>query len=76
MTHRVVYMGTPDFASPALKALAHVDGINVPLVVTRPDRPTGRGRKMQSPPVKVVADALGPMCDKCRKAMDRTIRAD
>jgi methionyl-tRNA formyltransferase len=52
-------MGTPEYALPALKALANSDRVEVPLVVTQPDRPQGRGRKLQSPPVKVAADAVG-----------------
>ena len=51
-------MGTPDFAVPALKALVH-NGYHVPLVVTQPDRPKGRGRKLAAPPVKIKALELG-----------------
>ncbi|MDH5297787.1 MAG: methionyl-tRNA formyltransferase [Desulfobulbaceae bacterium] len=55
---RIVYMGTPDFAVPALEALlAH--GEEVVAVVTQPDRPKGRGRKLAPPPVKEVALAAG-----------------
>ena len=54
---RVVFMGSPEFALPSLKALAtesHVVG-----VVTQPDRPFGRGRKLKAPPVKELAQQLG-----------------
>lgn len=51
-------MGTPDFAVPALKAL-NKSGHDVALVVTQPDRPKGRGRKVVPPPVKEVAIRLG-----------------
>ena len=51
-------MGTPIFSVPALKAL-HEDGQDILLVVTRPDRPKGRGRKMASPAVKATALDLG-----------------
>ncbi len=51
-------MGTPDFAVPALKALAGYD-CDIPLVVTQPDRPKGRGKKMVAPPVKTAAEKLG-----------------
>ena len=51
-------MGTPEFAVPALKAL-HKSGIDVTLVVTRPDKPKGRGRKIVPPPVKEAAISLG-----------------
>ncbi len=47
-------MGTPDFAVPSLEALIASD-YSIPLVVTQPDRPKGRGQKLQPPPVKEVA---------------------
>ncbi|MFP4453561.1 MAG: methionyl-tRNA formyltransferase [Desulfobacterales bacterium] len=54
----IIFMGTPDFAVPALKTLdqsAHI----VSLVVTMPDRPSGRGRKLAEPAVKKAAKKLG-----------------
>jgi len=58
MRLRVVYMGTPDFAVPPLQAL--IDGPDeVVAVVTNPDRPAGRGKHLQPPPVKVAAEAAG-----------------
>jgi methionyl-tRNA formyltransferase len=51
-------MGTPDFAVPSLKAL-HQNGFDIPLVITQPDRPKGRGRQMVAPPVKTAAASLG-----------------
>jgi methionyl-tRNA formyltransferase len=51
---RIVFMGTPDFAVPSLKALIDA-GFTIPAVVTRPDRPKGRGRALSMPPVKEVA---------------------
>ena len=50
-------MGTPDFAVPVLDLLCQED-YEVALVVTQPDRPKGRGRKLVPPPVKVKALAL------------------
>ena len=50
----IIFMGTPDFSVPSLKALIEKDH-NVTAVVTQPDRPKGRGRKMTSSPVKRVA---------------------
>ena len=47
-------MGTPEFAVPALKML-HKSGHEIVLVVTQPDRPKGRGRKVLPSPVKKVA---------------------
>ncbi len=52
--NRVVFMGTPEFAVPSLKALLD-KGENVVCVVTQPDRPRGRGRKIMPPPVKELA---------------------
>ncbi|MHB8572057.1 MAG: methionyl-tRNA formyltransferase [Candidatus Dormibacteria bacterium] len=54
----VVFAGTSDFAVPALRMLVEA-GHGVRLVVTQPDRPKGRGLKVQAPPVKVTADELG-----------------
>ncbi len=50
----IVFMGTPDFAVPCLKALADA-GENIKAVFTQPDKPKGRGYKMISPPVKAAA---------------------
>jgi methionyl-tRNA formyltransferase len=54
---RVVFMGTPDFALPSLALLAA--SVDVVAVVTQPDRPSGRGRKLTPSPVKVHAEGLG-----------------
>lgn len=56
---RIVFMGTPDFAVPPLQALAARTDFDICLVVTQPDRPKGRGRKLAPPPVKKAARALG-----------------
>jgi methionyl-tRNA formyltransferase len=53
----VVFMGSPDFASPTLQMLAEV--YQVRGVVTQPDRPSGRGKKVTSPIIKLEADRLG-----------------
>ena len=50
---KVIFMGTPEFAVPSLAALA--DKTQILCVVTQPDRPKGRGHKLQPPPVKVFA---------------------
>jgi methionyl-tRNA formyltransferase len=50
----IIFMGTPDFSVPSLNLLSQ-EGFDVALVVTQPDRPKGRGRKMVAPPVKVKA---------------------
>ncbi|HEX2546531.1 MAG TPA: methionyl-tRNA formyltransferase [Ramlibacter sp.] len=51
---RVAFAGTPDFARAALERL-HAAGFTVPLVLTQPDRPAGRGMKLQPSPVKQFA---------------------
>ncbi|MBQ1311703.1 MAG: methionyl-tRNA formyltransferase [Blautia sp.] len=55
---RIVFMGTPDFAVPALSLLAE-NGYNVVGAVTQPDKPKGRTGALQAPPVKEKAEALG-----------------
>lgn len=50
----IIFMGTPDFAVPCLKALID-NGENVMAVFTQPDKPKGRGYKLTPPPVKEVA---------------------
>jgi methionyl-tRNA formyltransferase len=54
---RVVFFGSPDFAVPSLTAVA--ERHEVVAVVTQPDRPAGRGAKLQPPQVKVLASGLG-----------------
>jgi methionyl-tRNA formyltransferase len=65
---RIVYAGSPDFAVPALQALLAANGadaidvdidVDVIAVLTQPDRPSGRGRKLQAGPVKAAALAAG-----------------
>ena len=51
---RIVYMGTPEFAVPPLKALIEA-GHEIPLVITQPDKPVGRKQTLTPPPVKVCA---------------------
>lgn len=54
----IVFAGTPEFAIPSLQTLYN-GGYNIPLVITQKDRPKGRGKKMQSTPVKRKALELG-----------------
>ncbi len=51
---KVAFAGTPEFAAKALQALLSA-GFEVPLVLTQPDRPAGRGMKLQASPVKQLA---------------------
>jgi len=57
MELRVVFMGSPDFSLPTLSVLNKIT--EVVGVVTQPDRPAGRGRTLQPPDVKVLAESLG-----------------
>jgi len=54
LTLRLIFAGTPDFARVALERL-HGAGFEIPLVLTQPDRPAGRGMKLQASPVKQFA---------------------
>ncbi len=56
---RIVFMGTPEFAVPSLKALFELENAEVVGVFTQPDRPVGRGRKVEVTPVKREAEAHG-----------------
>lgn len=51
---KVVFMGTPDFSVPCLQAIID-EGHEVVAVITQPDKPKGRGKKMSMPPVKELA---------------------
>lgn len=62
MPAKVIFMGTPDFAVPALNALIETADRNqweVLAVVTQPDRPKGRGKTLAAPPVKIAAQKAG-----------------
>ena len=58
MSAKIVFMGTPDFAVPSLRALIG-SPYELVAVVTQPDRPSGRGKRLTPPPVKVVAEEAG-----------------
>ncbi|MEY5002557.1 MAG: hypothetical protein RL678_366 [Pseudomonadota bacterium] len=51
---RVIFAGTPEFAAVALAAI-HAAGLEIPLVLTQPDRPAGRGMQLHASPVKQFA---------------------
>lgn len=55
---RLIFMGTAQFAVPSLYNLI-LAGHDIPLVITQPDRPAGRGKRLTSPPVKLLADEYG-----------------
>lgn len=58
MSARILFMGTPDFAVPVLRALVE-DDYTLVGVVTQPDRPAGRGRALLASPVKQYAQSQG-----------------
>ena len=58
MNIRVVFMGTPEFATAVLKSLIE-EKYQVVAVVTQPDKPTGRGQVLTSPPIKMLAQSFG-----------------
>ena len=58
MTYRILFMGTPDFAVPALRAL-HAAGHDIAAVYSQPPRRAGRGKKLQPSPVQSCAEDLG-----------------
>ena len=55
---RIAYFGTPDFAVPGLRALI-ASRIRVVVLVSQPDRPKGRGQRLQATSTKLVAEAAG-----------------
>ena len=55
---RIIFMGTPDFAVPALNAL-HAAGHTIACVYSQPPRPAGRGKKLRPTPVHQWAEARG-----------------
>src|SRR4051812_12625531 len=55
---KIIFAGTPEFAAVALKAL-HAAGFEIPLALTQPDRPAGRGMQLQASAVKQFALAHG-----------------
>jgi methionyl-tRNA formyltransferase len=67
---RIIFAGTPEFARMALERL-HQAGFEIPLVLSQPDRPAGRGMKLQASPVKQYAVAHGMAV-----AQPRSLRLD
>jgi hypothetical protein len=56
---RIVFLGSPEFAVPGLRALVADPSLEVVLVVAQPDRPSGRGRRLTSTPIARAAAELG-----------------
>ncbi len=57
MSISIVFLGTPVFSVPCLKALLSAGDIQVLGVITQPDRPAGRGQRLTPPPVKILAES-------------------
>ena len=55
---KIIFAGTPEFAAKHLNALLE-EGIEIQAVLTRPEKPSGRGQKLESNPVKVLAESKG-----------------
>lgn len=72
----IVFAGTPEFAAVALQALLD-KGYSIPLVLTQPDRPAGRGLKLQASAVKQVAQKHGiPVAQPLSLKLDGKYPAD
>jgi methionyl-tRNA formyltransferase len=71
---RVVFLGTPDFAVPAVDALAKA-GHEVLIVVAQPDRPAGRGQALRAPATKRWAAARGIPVLQPERVRDGTLAA-
>lgn len=56
---RIIFIGTAEFGLPVFKALAADRDFEIILTVTQPDKPSGRGRALNSPPIKLAAEELG-----------------
>jgi methionyl-tRNA formyltransferase len=67
---RLVFLGTTDFAAAILERLAQSDAHRPALVLTRPDRPRGRGRKLASPPVAEAARTLALALEQPERVND------
>lgn len=72
---RIVFMGTPEFATTSLRRLV-AEGYNVVAVVTTPDKPAGRGQKMHKSDVKLAAEELGLPILQPEKLRDESFLAE
>ena len=76
---RILFMGTPQFAVPSLERL--YGSFEIIGVITQPDRPAGRGKRLRPPPVKLLAQRLGLPVHQPEKVRDfveeiRTLKPD
>lgn len=72
---RVIFMGTPDFSVPALKALVEA-GHEIVAVYSQPPRPAGRGQQLRPSPVQAAAEAMGLMVRHPKSLRDADRQAD
>ena len=72
---RIVFMGTPEFASTSLRRLV-AEGYNIVAVVTTPDKPAGRGQKLHESDVKLTAKELGLPIPQPEKLRDEEFLAN
>lgn len=72
----IVFLGTSAFAVPCLKALATDPAFRVQLVITQPDRPTGRKQELKAPPVKEEALRLGLPIEQPEKLTELASKPD
>jgi methionyl-tRNA formyltransferase len=73
---RIIFMGTAELSCPGLSALADDPQFQVAAVVTQPDRPKGRDLKLQSSPVKLLAQRLGLPVMQPERARDEKFIAE
>ena len=71
---RIAFLGTPDVAVPSLQTLIDADDVEIAAVITNPDRPKGRSRTPQPPPVKQAAQEAG--LDVWQPAKPREVQGD
>jgi methionyl-tRNA formyltransferase len=73
---KILFMGSPDFAVPPLRAICERSAHEVVAVVTQPDRRRGRGRRLAPPAVKVAAQELGLRVQQPEKIRRRAVREE
>ncbi len=56
---RIIFLGTPDFSAPCLQTLINAPEVDIAGVLTQPDRPAGRGKKLLPTPIKLLAQEAG-----------------
>ena len=71
----MAFFGTPDIAKTVLAGLIEADADDIALVISQPDRPKGRGKKLEPTPVKAIAEANGLTVDQPRKLRDGAVAA-